>query len=386
MKEPDMGEWRLAELEQVPVVPDAASSFVPRGLIKLAGDGWACHGKVGQKDVPNPYDIEISALPWVRAPRLAGPWQRVSTIAFKDLPVHPTTGHGCLGTSVQLRSGRILIPMRVLPQDSADIRKWDECIVYSDDEGDTWRHTETLRAQLTAPSAVCSGMSSLFQLSDGSLIWPIGYYREQTDIEKYGWAGFSQAYVRSYDEGISWGDLTFTFIQEDTIMYREGGVRILANGEWLACARCEDTGFPSDRILGPFQMPTYVTARSGDGKQWSEPRLCMNGVELSMEVLPGGVILFAWRDNNYAALRLSYDHGHKWGPYHDPFEVPWKQKAAFAHGQWPPGGSPRIQVLDEQTVIVAYETGIAPNGAIIDPPPDDCELQGWIAVRYLRRT
>ena len=385
MSDVDTQTWQLAELVQVPVVPEVASSFVPRGLIKLASGEWGCHGKDGQRDVPNPYDIEISALPWARAPRLTGPWQRVSTIAFDDLPAHPTTGHGCLSASVQLRSGRILIPMRVLPQDVSEISKWDECIVYSDDEGATWQHTDTLKSQLGAPSAVSSGMSSLFELQDGSLVWPIGYYLEETDVEQCGWAGTSQAYVCSYDQGLTWGDLTFTFKQYGDVMFREAGVRILANGEWLACARCEDQGFAQDRNLGPFGMPTYVISRSDDGKNWSEPRLSVNGVELAMEVLPGGALLFAWRDNNYAAVRLSYDHGHTWGPYYDPFEVPWKRRAAAAHGQWPPGGTPRIQVLDECTAVVAYETGIAPNGAVIDPPPPDSEFQGWIAVRFLRR-
>ena len=82
-------------------------------------------------------------------------------------------------------------------------------------------------------------------------------------------------------------------MQHDDLVYREPGVRILANGEWLACARCEDRGYPTDRNLGPFGMPTYVTSRSADGKSWSDPRLCVNGVELALEVLPGGTVLLA---------------------------------------------------------------------------------------------
>ena len=385
MSNGDRGRWRLSELVQVPVVPEAATTFVPRGLIRLAGGDWACHGMNGEKDVSDPYKIRISSLPWVRAPALTGPWRRVSEIAFDDLPLHPTTGQGCLQTSVQLRSDRIIVPMSVLPEDVNELSKWDVCIAYSDDEGRTWHHSDTLRRQLEAPSAVWSGFTSPTQLPDGSLLWPLAYYREGTDMKALSWAGASQGYVRSFDEGETWDDLTFTFVQYGNLAFREAGVRVLANGEWLACARCEDHGIVGDRNLGPFGMPTYVMSRSKDGKVWSEPRLCVNGVELAMEILPGGAVLLAWRDNNYAALRLSYDHGYTWGPYHDPFEVPWKRRAAVVHGQWPPGGSPRIQVLDDTTAVAAYETGIAPSGAAIDPPPKESEFQGWIAVRYLRR-
>ena len=376
--------WRLAECVQVSVVPEVATTLPPMGLVKLAGGGWGCHALEGQKGKA-PFDIQIQGWLWTQAPELTGPWRRVSRIAFEDLNIQAPSYSSALRSTVQLRSGRILIPLQFnIGRKPDDIRKWDVCIIYSDDEGKTWRHTEPMRRQLNAASGVQPQSGTIQELADGSLLWGIGYYREDATIEKYLWGPISQAYVRSYDGGLTWRDFTSTAVSERTLFFRECALRVLANGEWLACLRVEDQGY-NDGHHGPFAMPTCATIRSPDGKTWGEPRLCFNGVEAAMEVLPGGAVVVACRDQNYAALRISYDHGHTWGPYYDPFETPWKRRAKIVHGQWPPGGSPRIQALDDRTAVVAYETGIAPTGAVIDPPPPDSELQGWIAVRYLRR-
>jgi len=121
------------------------------------------------------------------------------------------------------------------------------------------------------------------------------------------------------------------------------------------------------------------------GGTWSPPRLTLLGLEGVLGVLPGGAVIYPMREQNYHTLWISYDGGHTWESQHEPYALPWRTKASVVHTQWPPGGTPRFQVLDDRTAVVAAHTGLAPYGAFVEPSPPDSEFQGWIYVRFLRR-
>jgi len=71
----------------------------------------------------------------------------------------------------------------------------------------------------------------------------------------------------------------------------------------------------------------------------------------------------------------------------EPCAMPWEAEASVKHGQFPPGGTPGIQVLDERTAVAITRTGIAPRGtSSVGPTDPDSEYQGWIHARFLRRT
>jgi len=147
------------------------------------------------------------------------------------------------------------------------------------------------------------------------------------------------------------------------------------------------TPVPADFKFGPLGMPMLYFRRSTDaGRTWSAPQPGFMGVEPDLMALPGGALVLVCREDCYATFWLSYNRGHTWRLQGDACEMPWGAGAAEAHTQWPPGGEPHVQILDHDTAVLVYETGLAPSGRVL--PAGHVmtrELHGRAQVRYLRR-
>jgi len=228
----------------------------------------------------------------------------------------------------------------------------------------------------------------LHVLRDGALLLPVALSYSRTDL----------LYVTSRDQGSMW-TRPVTWAPQPAQPYEglphpssgvrnESAIAILDNNDWLALYR-EERGapVPADADFGPFGMPIFYFRRSTDGgRTWSAPRPGLMGVEPDMVALPGGALVLVCREDCFATFWLSYDHGHTWSLQGDACEMPWKTAAAEAHTQWPPGGEPHVQILDERTAVLVYETGLAPAGKTL--PPGHVmtrELHGRAQVRFLRR-
>jgi hypothetical protein len=378
-------KWVMAEAHQVPDIAAAPAGIRIKTLLKLQSGDWICVGYVGSKKSEAAYGFAPTGLCILRSPEIVGPWKRVA-----DLPTPPEvgslfdtgTGAGMPGVMVRHSSGRLFLPLST--KDRKDI-----ILTYSDDEGRTWE-TIGAMANITGLPAVHEA-DKIVERKDGSLILPMQRpFHAATNRHPL-------FYVRSNDRGETWSDPTFWATHPGTRYeglpqgplgdLRETSIAVVGEKNWIGIYR-ESRGAPvvEDVYNGPLSMPYLCLSRGiDDGKSWRSS-FGFLGVEPDIATLPGGAVMVAYRDDNLASVWLSYDQGNSWRIQVDPAELPWRSKAAEAHGQWPPGGEPVIRVLDDDTAVVICDTGTIPSGKLI---PEDYkwskEFKGRVQVRFFRR-
>ena len=376
-------KWELAEAYQVPDIAAAPAGIRSMTLLKLLSGDWICLGFVGSKrETGAAYGFAATGLGVLKASRIEGPWKKVA-----DVPVpsevgesfDPGSGASMPRFMVQHSSGRLLVPFSTKSRD-------DIILIYSDDEGTTWDTVGSMN-QITGRSEV-NEADVISELPNGDLVFPMlsGFLK----------AGNPLIYVRSSDGGLTWSEPAFWAshagaryegLPHGIADMRETGIAVLGNRRWLGIFREErGTLAPPDTSYGPLGMPWLCLARSSDdGHQWI-PSFGFLGVEPAIAALPGGAVMVTYREDNHASVWLSYDQGDSWQVQHDPAEFPWRTGAAEAHGQWPPGGSSIIRVLDENTVAVICDTGLIPVGKLLPPGYKvSKELHGRVQVRFFRR-
>ena len=377
-------KWEMAEAHQVSDIPDAPAGIRIKTLLKLQSGDWMCLGYVGSRKAGTAYGFAPTGLGVMRSPSIEGPWKKVS-----DLPTPKEvggffdtgTGAGLPGSMVQHSSGRLLLPF------STKGRK-DIILTFSDDEGRTWKTVGSM-AGITRLPAVLEA-DKIVEQNDGSLVFPM----QRTFHGSTG--KHPLFYVRSDDRGETWSAPVFWATHPGThyegLPYggpdlRETGLAVLNDKLWLGIYReSRGTPAPQDIKFGPLSMPFLCLGRSTDGgRNWTSS-FGFLGVEPDIEALPDGAVMVAYRDDNLASAWLSYDQGYTWQIQQDPAEMPWRTGAAEAHGQWPPGGTPIIRVLDENTVVVICDTGMIPSGKLLPAGyKGGKELHGRVQVRFFRR-
>ena len=145
-------------------------------------------------------------------------------------------------------------------------------LVYSDDRGATWRHSEMMR--FGAPDSG-TAMGAVAPLADGRALgagWHLHLHDEQD---------FPTPYALSDDDGVTWGPHRSTGITGQSVSLTalpDGGVLMPYNqrrhgqpGVWLALARPTeaDFGLETDQIVWPAPAATQ-TGTSGDHSQWTD--------------------------------------------------------------------------------------------------------------------
>lgn len=378
-------KWKMAEAYQVPDVPEAPAGIRIKSLLKLQSGDWMCLGYVGSRVASTAYGFAPTGFCVLRSPTVSGPWKKVC-----DLPTPPEaggvfdtgTGAGMPGFIVQISSGRLFLPF------SAKDRK-DIILTYSDDDARTWKTVGSM-VNITGLPAVLEA-DKIVQHKDGSLIFPMqrSFHGSTKQHPLF--------YVRSADQGLTWRAPIFWATHPGTRYeglphgplgdLRETGIALLNSKQWLGIYR-ESRGTPGPEHveLGPLSMPFLCLARSTDnGRSWTSS-FGFLGVEPDIEILPGGAVMVAYRDDNLASVWISYDQGSSWQVQEDPAELPWRTAAVEAHGQWPPGGEPIIRVLNENTVAVICDTGLIPSGKLLPAEfKGGKELHGRVQVRFYRR-
>ena len=143
-------------------------------------------------------------------------------------------------------------------------------VVYSDDQGDTWRHTEMMRFDAQAGTA----MGAVTQSADGRLIGA-GWHMHLHDEEDY-----PTPYALS-DDGSNWASHRSTGIMGQSVSLTplpKGGVLMPYNqrkhaepGVWLALAEPTeaDFGLKADQIVWRADAATKSNT-SGDHSQWTD--------------------------------------------------------------------------------------------------------------------
>ena len=377
--------WEMAEAYQVPDIPEAPAGIRSMTLLKLKSGDWMCLGYVGSRKADTAYGFAPTGLGLLRSASIEGPWEKVGNVSAPNEVgefFDTGTGAGLPRYVVQHSSGRLLLPFST--KDRKDI-----ILRYSDDEGRGWESVGSM-ARITGLPTVLEA-DEMVELKDGSLLFPMqrGFDKVRGQHPLF--------YVRSTDRGETWSKPVFWATHPGTHYeglphgpladLRETGLAVLNGRRWLGIYReSRGTPAPEDRSFGPLSMPFLCLARSTDGgRHWSSS-FGFLGVEPAIRVLPDGAVMVAYRDDNLASVWLSYDQGDSWQTQYDPAEFPWRTGAAEAHGQWPPGGSSIIRVLDENTAVVICDSGLVPSGKLL---PDGYkvgkELHGRVQVRFFRR-
>ncbi len=377
--------WRMAEAYQVPDIPAAPAGIRIKTMLKLRSGDWTCLGYVGSKKAETAYGFAPTGVCTLRSAEIAGPWKKIADVPMpKEVGglLDTGTGAGVPGTMVQHSSGRLFLPL------STSSRK-DIILTYSDDEGKTWQAIGSM-AHITGMPAVHEA-DKIVERKDGSLVFPMQrpYHGASKQHPLF--------YVCSNDRGATWSAPVFWATHVGTRYeglphgpfadFRETSLAVLGDSKWLGVFReSRGTLIPENVENGPLSMPFLCLARShDDGRTWKSS-FGFLGVEPDLEVLPGGAVMAAYRDDNFASVWISYDKGASWQIQHDPAELPWKRGAAEQSTQWPPGGEPIIRVIDENTVAVICDSGMIPAGKLL--PADyklSREFHGRVQVRFFRR-
>jgi hypothetical protein len=346
--------WNMAEIYQIPDMPEAPAGIITKTILKLRSGDWIC---IGHDGTGNAYEYIPTAFYLMRSKAPEGPWKKSADIVtpVKAECFDTGTGAGYPVHMMQHSSGRLFMPFS-----TGDRR--DIILTRSDDEGLTWH--------IIGSAAVITGMEEIpeadmiKELDDGSLIFPMltGFLKP----------GRPLLYILSADLGETWSAPVFwaahTGSRYEGLPYgradiRESGIAVLKKREMIGIYReSRGTPLPGDSYNGPCDMPYLCLSRSMDGGRSWTPSFGFLGVEPDIALLPGGAVMAAFRDDNCSGVWISYDSGHSWQKQADPAEVAKRKTALIAHTQWPAGGTPVIRMIDGNTAAVICDTGSAPPG------------------------
>ena len=178
-------------------------------------------------------------------------------------------------------------------------------LMYSDDEGKTWRE-----GKLTEPSPVArlyAPFGQIIEGDDGTVVAVFyGYCTEQDMVDHC----YSSAIVRSGDEGETWGDWSIIGRDPNRIFsYCEPTVLASPDGVWVTLMRTET---PANQ---PWMAAMISRAVSLDqGRTWSQPKATVVGSQPAAVVLPGGELAFVVRSTGRqnSSVYFSRDLGETW--------------------------------------------------------------------------
>jgi hypothetical protein len=207
---------------------------------------------------------------------------------------------------VVVHAARSLPPVWEDPSDE-DNKMYPSVVSRSKDGGETWEAS----APLTHPGyrTLAGDGNYIVQLADGTLLAALDGYNPQMSKGESG--RFGQVFLRSTDEGETWGDAS---VIPDTAA--ETGLLGMGEGRVLAAMR----GIPNSRLGGK----TIELADSDDrGHTWKNFRPLTHifgQAHCGLAAIPGGGVVavyenrYPYADGGRMLSRISWDGGRTWEP------------------------------------------------------------------------
>lgn len=171
------------------------------------------------------------------------------------------------GRSVQLRSGRIVVPSN--HADAMGARRAH--VIYSDDHGASWHRGGSL--------SIGTDESQVAQLTDQTLLMG----------SRFEGGPFARAFSRSTDEGLHWTDTTFDNDLPDPRC--QGSLVANEFGLWMSNAATREE-FPRDHVT--------VRLSLDNGATWAHSRVLDAGPSAysALATLPDGRMAIAWESGS----------------------------------------------------------------------------------------